>query len=543
MPGNLPKRILFAIAMLGICVAALIIRIADLSERPFHCDEANQAVRTGKLLEQGEYRYDPHEHHGPTLYYSALISLRFFGVHTLVESEEWMFRLVPAVFGVGVVALIWALAAGLGRGAALAAGLLTAVSPAMVYYSRYFIQETLFVFFAFSAITAGWRYVRRPSWWAALLSGAGLGLMHATKETCIVLYCAMAVALGGTWFLGRFRGGKVDIPPDPGSKGDANTFAEIRIWHVLVGAGAAAVVSVVLFSSFFTHPRGVLDSILAFTTYFQRAEGAGSAGIHDKPWPYYFQLLAFTYRSAGPKWSEGLILGFGTLGILVALFRRQAPSESVHLQRFFAFYALMASAVFCAIPYKTPWNLLPFYQPWIVMAGVGIAFIFQKMRRWPVRVGAVALLAAGIWNLGQQAYLANFVYAADDRNPYVYAHTSTAIRRLLQRVEDIAELHPRGRALQVNIIQPDADYWPLPWYLRAYPNVGYWATMPDPADAPLIIAPTELYAAVKERLRDVYVEEVHGLRPGVLRLLFVRKDLWDLFMAGRVGANSRSSVD
>jgi hypothetical protein len=37
-----------------------------------HHDEANQAVRFGILLETGEYRYDRHDHHGPTLYYLTL---------------------------------------------------------------------------------------------------------------------------------------------------------------------------------------------------------------------------------------------------------------------------------------------------------------------------------------------------------------------------------------------------------------------------------------------------------------------------------------
>ena len=40
--------------------------------RPMHHDEANQAVRFGRLLETGEYRYDRRDHHGPTLYYLTL---------------------------------------------------------------------------------------------------------------------------------------------------------------------------------------------------------------------------------------------------------------------------------------------------------------------------------------------------------------------------------------------------------------------------------------------------------------------------------------
>lgn len=527
--------------MLFICVAALAFRLPDLTQRPFHGDEANQAVRTGKLLEKGEYQYDPQEHHGPTLYYLALIPLRLSGAHTLVESNERIFRLVPVVFGIGIVALLWTLAGGLGRGAALAAGVFTAVSPAMVFYSRYFVQEMPFVFFALGAISAGWRYVQRPSWWAALLTGAALSLMHATKETCVVLYFSMAVAVAATWTLGRVHGsGNIqspkdgNIPLDAPPKGNSKLLDGFRFYHVLLCLCAAITVSVVLFSSFFTHPRGVLDSILAFTNYLHRAEGTGSAGLHDKAWPYYFELLAFTYRSAGPKWSEGLLLGLGAMGAGASLLRRNAPSGSVHLQRFFALYTLIVAAVFCAIPYKTPWNLLPFYQPWIVMAGIGAAFLFGALRRWPLRFLAGIILTAGLWNLAHQAYLANFVYSADDRNPYVYAHTSTAIRRLIQRMDDIAAVHPNGSALQINIIQPDADYWPLPWYLRAYPNVGYWPSIPDPADAPLVIAPAEMYMAVKERLRGEYMEETHGLRPGVLRVLFVRRDLWDRFMARRL---------
>ena len=524
------RRFVFLAALAATIITAFSLRLAYLSERPFHGDEANQAVRTGALLEKGEYAYDPHEHHGPTLYYLALIPLRLCGAHSLAESSESIFRLVPAVFGAGLLLLIWAVSGGLGTGAALLACLFTAISPAMVYYSRYFIQETPFVFFAFAAIAAGWRYWRRPSWWSAALTGAALGLMHATKETCVVLYFAMAASLAGSWLLNNLHPSH-PVRSDETLPGPDRLLRPTLRWHLFLGVLVAAGVSVTLFSSFFAHPRGVLDSILAFTHYLGRAEGTGSAGLHDKPWPYYFQLLAFTYRSAGPKWSEGLLLGLGAVGILVSLLRRNSDSGDVHLQRFLALYTVITAAIFCAIPYKTPWNLLPFYQPWIIMAGLGASSVFRALRRWPLRAAAGLLLAVGVWNLGHQAYLANFVYPADDRNPYVYAHTSTAIRRLVRRVEDIADVHTDGHALQINIIQPDADYWPLPWYLRTYPNVGYWPSIPDLADAPLVLAPSNLYGAVKERLRGEYMEETHGLRPGVLRILFIRRDLWDAFMA------------
>ena len=62
-------------ALVAIALAAgLALRLARLDVRPMHHDEANQAVKFGALLERGEYRYDFHDHHGPTLYYLTLPS-------------------------------------------------------------------------------------------------------------------------------------------------------------------------------------------------------------------------------------------------------------------------------------------------------------------------------------------------------------------------------------------------------------------------------------------------------------------------------------
>ena len=82
--------------------------------------------------------------------------------------------MVPAIFGTALILLLLLVADGIGRAAVVCAAFLTAVSPAMVFYSRYYIHEVLLTFFAFLALAAGWRYWRSRKIGWALLAGAGL---------------------------------------------------------------------------------------------------------------------------------------------------------------------------------------------------------------------------------------------------------------------------------------------------------------------------------------------------------------------------------
>ena len=63
------------------------------------------------------------------------------------------------IFGIGLIGLLLLLTDGLGKTAVATAALLTAISPAMVFYSRYYIQEMLLVFFTLAALGCGWRYL------------------------------------------------------------------------------------------------------------------------------------------------------------------------------------------------------------------------------------------------------------------------------------------------------------------------------------------------------------------------------------------------
>ncbi len=88
--------------------------------------------------------------------------------------------------------------------------------------------------------------------------------------------------------------------------------------------------------------------------------------------------------------------------------------------------------------------------------------------------------------------------------------------------------------MQVSVIAPPSEQWPLPWYLRAMPQVGYWAAPDDPValQAPVLVASLAHTQVLDASLGDGYVSEFYGLRPDVLQALYVERDLWERFLAG-----------
>ena len=147
----------FFVALLTLMLGALLLRLPDLGNRPFHGDEAVHAVKFRDLWEKGVYRYDANEFHGPTIYYAALPAMWLRGRRDFVATQEADYRLPIVLFGAALLLWLAPLADGPGRWSALWAATFIALSPAFVFYSRYFIQEMLLAFFTLGALACGWR--------------------------------------------------------------------------------------------------------------------------------------------------------------------------------------------------------------------------------------------------------------------------------------------------------------------------------------------------------------------------------------------------
>lgn len=543
------SRLGLAVGLWLAVAAGLALRLPQLDRRPLHNDECVNVLKLQELWEQGRYRYDPAEFHGPTLYYFSLPFLWLSSAPNFEQLHDRVLRWAPVAFGVGLIGLVWLLRSGLGPTGTLAAAFLTALSPAMVFYSRYLIHEMLLVFFTLLLLGAGWRYyqTRKLAW--AITAGAAVGLMYATKETFVLAGAALAAAAGLTGGWRRWRQRGVCGPWAPG-----------RPLHWLAAAGTALVVAGLLFSSFFTNPRGLVDAVRTYALWFERAGGGEG---HRHPWYFYLERLFWFQRPRGPVWTEGAILALALVGGAAALGRRAGPTRdlptacgsqasshsfgavsaatsdcapagySVGLARFLTFYAVALAAIYSAIPYKTPWCALGFLQPLILLAGVGTAEVISACRRHWLRATASLVLAAAAAHLAWQAWRASFAMAADRRNPYVYAQTVPHLLKLADRVKAIAAAGPEGRDTLVKVAAQDSRYLPLPWYLRQLKRV-WWTDSPAPPHAPIMVVSASFRANLDEATNKRWLMVgLYEMRPAVFFELYVEFELWKRYLASR----------
>ena len=189
--------------------------------------------------------------------------------------------------------------------------------------------------------------------------------------------------------------------------------------------------------------------------------------------------------------------------------------------RFLAIYSFGVLAAYSLISYKTPWCLLNFWHGFILLAGVGAAVLLRVARFQWARLAAGILLTAGASQLAAQAWQASFTYNTDRGNPYVFAHTSSGLLDTVRKINALALASPDGQNTLIKVMAPADDYWPLPWYLRGFKNVGFYHELPPDPYAPIMIVSARFGAGLDEKKTHV-MNGYFELRPQVLFELYVR---------------------
>jgi len=461
-----------------VLLVAAVLRFVALDLKPPHHDEGVNGFFMAKLFNSGEYRYDPQNYHGPTLYYLSLPFAKVFGL------DDAPLRMEPALFGVLTVGLLLALWPVLGRAGALAAAALMAVSAGGVFVSRYFIHESMVLFFTLGIVAALVWLPRLGLWVSGLLASASAAMLFCTKETANFTAAVLLIAEYLSHFY-REKMGRPESRPElqPSRVNTAFAVAAVAVF---------AAIFVAFYSSLFTHWAGVKDGIIAPNMW--RSTGTHGQG-HAQPMGSY---LLWLLRE------EPAILLWGFAGIYLAA--RRAES------RFTVFAGLWAMGMLTAysvIPYKTPWLTLNIVLPFCVCAGY--AFEQVRGRGWALPLAATSLLLG----LGICINLNFFRYDDPDAHPYVYVHTTREYKGL------VAALKRNGAETSVDVVSQ--DYWPLPWTMRDYPKVIFHGKMGGDGKADFILAKPEQAAEIQKRYGPKYREAgTWELRPGVPLLLYER---------------------
>ncbi len=523
------------IAVTAILLLAAILRLYNLDLVPLHHDEGVNGNFLVRLVHDGYYLYDPANYHGPTLYYFAAV-------------VAW------------TIGLVFTLRRNLGTIATLSAAILLAVSPGAVYLSRYFIHETLFVFFTLGLVVALIKYFEEVNSAYLILAAISAALLFATKETAMISVAVLLIALVATQvyrLLWRSIGGTTN--QKKGRRDDYRTFFEkaggsskLTVW-IVTALFVFTAVYVLFYSSFFTnYPQGVYDSLKTFQFWTK----TGQEAHKHPPATYIWWLLQ----------QESPLLVLGALGAIAAILK---PTKSFAL--FSALWAFGLIAAYSLIAYKTPWLSLNFIVPLALSGGVAIDWFYEELASWQVSkqmrwyaLAGLLLVALGPlagmarifdetafemssdsfkglvsvpmhWKTfipGYQTIDLNFInYDNDNRYyVYVYAHTRRETLKLLDEIDKVAERTHQGKDTGITIVS--ADYWPLPWYLRDYKRVGYHGHM-TPSTEPIIIARQDQAAEVETTFGDRYQQIQSGfniagsfpLRPGVDLLLYTRREL------------------
>ena len=184
-------------AFFAVMVVALGLRLFELSGRTMHYDEAIHLHFSFKLANSPGGALGWPWIFGADYFHSAWMHGPFqiemaAAIFTILGDSDFTSRLGYALFGTALVGLPWFLRDHIGRRGALIAAVMLALSPALLYFSRFGRNDIIMMFWAVALFTLMWRYLqsqREPAQRRAclILASAVLAFMYATKETAYLL--------------------------------------------------------------------------------------------------------------------------------------------------------------------------------------------------------------------------------------------------------------------------------------------------------------------------------------------------------------------
>jgi uncharacterized protein (TIGR03663 family) len=509
---------LSVLTLIGLLGLALALRLPGLERVPLHQDEGLNGWLTLALHWWGRFEYQPSDNHGPFLYYAGALCFRALG------PSELSLRLAPALAGALLPLALLPARRWFPGGGLLFAGLLLAVAPGLVYFSRAAIHEIHLALFSALLAASLARFAAQPSrGWAAACGAAAAGCF-ATKETGLLTLASLAVgalAGGAAWLAAQPSGQRWERL----RRGAGEALRAAPIGLLVFAAGI-----ILFYSAFFTSAAGLRGFFEAWGYWFQY----GISGRNQpKPFGYFWELMAASQGAC--RW---LVLPAAALAAL----RRDPAGLAL------SGWALAAFGIYSAIPYKTPWCVLQIDLPVFALVGwaAGQCLLTARDGCSPMTLRVAAALGVGAALLPAAGMLIRSIEDIRDRyddpaRPYVYHHTQRSFFALLQDLFGVADAAPGadGRGLRtVNSEAPD----PVRWYLYSrgweLARERYRDNPTPPLDwleqAEVVITSFRHLSEIRRDLPATgaaWHEESYPTRPGVATTVFYRQELWDRYQA------------
>ncbi|CAN5408130.1 hypothetical protein BH20VER3_BH20VER3_01830 [soil metagenome] len=549
----------------GILALGALLRFLFLSTKPPHFDEGINGWFVDQMKQNGFYRYDPTNYHGPLHFYILFLSESLFGRHI------WALRLPVVLASIGSIFLTLKFEPFVGRWVSRVAALAMAISPAFIFYGRYSIHEVWLLLFSMLfvlGLIGLWRFGTRGYLWCV---GMGVAGMILTKETYIIHIGSAFLAAGVLWVSHW-------ITPMPGLK---RARQQWDLADLAIVAGTGLFLIVFFYSGTFLNWPGLKGLYQTFAVWYQ----TGSKGNgHEKPWPYWLEL---TMRYEWP-----IFIGL-FLSLACQFFQN-------YVIRYLAIYGVGIFAAYSIIHYKTPWIIISIVWPLLfvfaagavalkiprrafyvvglafVGFGVGVAFSYliqpeaaRTACSWGKYLGetvkvtlaatstssvcgeigprlfwsaiAFSLLGGGLgfWLGGGPSKLRervmravqrgvaaiallmslgvaislNYFRCSTDSEPYVYVQTYNDIYKLMDPLLRLVRSNPLNYRMVGHFIRTST--YPFPWLLGDFYRVGYYEhnNSPSKYDADFLVVQEDRIAEVEKKLHESYFTEPLTIRP------------------------------
>ncbi len=286
------------------------------------------------------------------------------------QATDVMVRFWPALAGLAICLIPYALRHRLGRGEALLAASFLVLSPTITYFARYGSGDVMAATFVLAALTAGLAALEDRRW----LSWAGVALALALLSGPGVYTALLALGIAGTlWARVDLANGSSEIR----NVSSVDHHSEIRNPKSEIGNWWLA---------------GGLVFLLGATAGLRHWDGLGAAagllGTWAARWarselgyPIYWPLLRLIL-------DEPLLLAFGIYGAVVGV------RQGYRLMKVLALWAGLAVLWPTLTPGRQPQDLVMAVPPLALLAGQGAALFWRQVDLRQVRTESALFITA-----------------------------------------------------------------------------------------------------------------------------------------------------